>query len=200
MIGVFMDKNLDFAQFLISLMEFREKQILHDLSNKFNVLTLAIEDVEDLLEEEIKDPDIFKKSLADEISSMAKAKKKYLDLSSKFKRETSSLVDKVCFSEVYEIVLASCLKDLKKKKIEINPSSLSDRPVCFKESYNLIMLSILLRLVCNKAGSYGIDFSTKDKFLKNEEGFFLSEDLPLSVDFKDSYLSFIEKLWDLSSL
>lgn len=196
-----MDKNLEFAQYLNTLMTIREKQILHDLSNKFNVLTLALEDLEEVIEDSSSDLVKFKNDISTELSTVIKAKGAYLELSDRLKNETSGNFKEATFEDIFNLSLLSLQKDIRKKGLTIKYNSPSQGEVRFRSAYTLFCAVILLRCFYPHSDkTFLLDFSEKEGFFKEEKSFLDDMAAQVGQNFKGMYLGYLEELWNESLL
>lgn len=192
-----MDEKLDFAQYLSLLLKVREKLILHDLSNKFNLLTLALEDLEESLEEAAPENPDWKAIIREEVSSLKVAKNKYQELEGLMKVQAT--LGEASLQSIFNDALSALQKEVRKKNIEITSVIEDDRELLYGPIFNILSGAILLRTLISENQSFSFHLNNQTGFLKQEKSFLEQNQEKLENDFKKSYVELVS-FWSEKSL
>lgn len=189
-----MEKILQFADLLNALKVKRETQILHDLSNKFNLLTLAFEEIEEMASE---DGPIEKKALSEEIVTFQKAKDKYVSCSNQFKEQSNlSHPQLMGLDDIFEQVKACLQKDIVKQGVTPTVENYSGcESLAFIPTFTLLSSIILLRLILKEKSHYSFELKDLESFINKEKSLCDKHKEGLSPTFKASYLDYLTGLW-----
>ncbi len=153
---------------LISLKKTNEVTLLHELSNKFNLLSLALEDLEEVIEESLSGEALtpqLKDQLKDDWESVSKARSKYLNTLQEFKGGYSPGL-KCSFEDGLQQALATYQKDLAKAGVKVSfipPKKEEDREALALSLFLDILLGFALLRSENPTG-LNVDLSSADAF------------------------------------
>ena len=181
---------MEFYTFLRKANEVKDIAILHDLSNKFNILGLSIEEIEELLEgsDQISHEDL--KTSYDDILTK---KNKFILKLNELKLQVRSSSETGDIQNVFTRVLEVNQKGLREKEFDL--SLVSDIPIANNYySFELLNLMVRLRLESSQGEGLLIDLSLdKNQVFDNEK---LIAD-KCGASFSEKYMDYFRSLYHL---
>lgn len=168
--------------------EFSQNQ-LHEISNKFNLLSLSLEDLVDILQEENAN----EKDIKGEVNTVARTKESFLIFLNELKSNASLKSNsRGNLEECFQLLQKMKAKGLSKREKKIGLSSDSPLEREFKRSSLLILLwnRISLRLISFQDLETEIILSFKDqeKILSEDSEYLEAHNEVFDENFKELYL------------
>lgn len=181
---------MDFYQFLRELNETKSVSLLHDISNKFNLLALSLEDIDDLLEE--SEDMIKKESLEDTYRDIKNQKAKFINILNELKSQIRSPEQQAKLKTIFDVVISTHQKKLRENNLSLSlECELETCPLnCGLE---LLHLMVGLRLLLASKGSVNttLKVPADKKELLSQEKTMASQ---IGEDFQKHYLTYIGQL------
>ncbi len=182
--------KINFNEFIRSISYEKEAYIIHELANKFNLLSLNIEDLEEALAEK----DVSVSLLREEFDSLLGQKKKFLTALNHLKgltnpKDSSSIETKSALS----LALSLKSKALRDKLCTFTLTDESISKIPQTQGRELFLWKIALRVYLNDSKEWTIDLSSKDSCYREELN--LLKDV--NEDFKVLYLNEYVKMLEM---
>lgn len=170
--------------------EFMQHQ-LHEISNKFNLLSLSLEDLEDALEE--------KTPWSEEVEQVKKMKGKFLESLNSSKRDV--LFEKspaISMEEGIALINKIKVKEMNNKLVKINFKNSKKENSDFSKTPLLLFLwnFVSIRLAILNSEEVNFSFESRESFLKDEIQFLQMRATSLEEGFKNAYLDEMNYLLD----
>lgn len=191
--GFSMTIKINFSEFIREISHEKEAYIIHELANKFNLLSLNIEDIEEALAE----VDVSVSSLREELNSLLSQKNKFLTTLNHLKGLTNPM-DSSCIDTKTALSLALSLKSkaMRDKLCTFKLTDESINEVPQTQGRELFLWIIALRIYLNGSIEWTINLSSKEASYREELNLLKDVDEDFKVLYLNEYVKMLEMVFN----